>query len=391
MRKSSVCSFTIEAKSYTRKLYRAFSARLLSNWYGASEKKPASPLMGAGRMLSSLYLAGLKSEQARLLKKQVRLPAYVVSIGNLAVGGTGKTPLAIWICQWLLGQGTRPAILSRGYGRGDNNPAQVPASGDPEVLAKHFGDEPVLMARVLPAVPVWVGGRRAVAGKAAVMSGGADILVMDDGFQHLLLARDLDIVLLDCRNPFGNGLTLPAGPLREPVINMERADAFVLTHADSGVAASRLEARLGELFPEKPVFTCRHVMNGFWIPGSDGMLPFAVLGERPAIAFAGLARPEGFFEDLAGTGTNMRGSIAFPDHHRYTESDFLRIYAEAVEKGARVIITTAKDAVRIPAPYRDSILIAGMRIEFGRDKERFCGFLKKRLGSIPAASQPTPR
>ena len=382
--------FSIEAKSTPQKLYRAFAARTLANWYGASENKPGR-LRASGRIFSSLYLAGLKREQARLLKKQVRLPAYVLSIGNLAVGGTGKTPLAIWICQWLLGQEARPAILSRGYGRRDNNPARVPASGDPEVLAKHFGDEPVLMARALPVVPVWVGSRRTIAGKAAVMSDGADILVMDDGFQHLLLARDLDIVLLDCRNPFGNGLLLPAGPLREPVLNMERADAFVLTHADSSCAAGRLEAHFGELFPEKPVFRCRHVMNGFRTSESDGTLPFAVLKEFPAIAFAGLARPEGFFEDLAKTGIDIRGSIAFPDHHRYTDSDFRRIYAEALKEGAKVIITTAKDAVRIPAPYRDSILIAEMRIEFGGDYERFCGFLKERLGSIPAVSKPEPQ
>ncbi|MHC1729968.1 MAG: tetraacyldisaccharide 4'-kinase [Syntrophobacteraceae bacterium] len=362
------------------KLYRVILGHVLGNWYGPAENMLKDPLMRLLKTFSRFYETGLQEQQARLRMKQTRLPAFVLSIGNLAVGGTGKTPLAIWICKWLLEEGLRPAVLSRGYGRKDSNPARVPSLGDPDVLSRLFGDEPALMAGEMPAAPVWVGRRRAVTGNAALRAGGVDTLVLDDGFQHLALARDLDIVLLDSRNPFGNGFLLPAGPLREPVLNLVRADACVLTHADSDKIARKLKSRIGELFPGKPVFACRHIISGFRIDGSNLSLPLPILKGCRAVAFAGLARPEGFFLDLEEAGVTVCMSLPFPDHYRYSASDFQRIFAGASEQGAQIIITTAKDAVRISSAYRNSMLIAEMRIEFGRDHERFCAFLSGRLG-----------
>ncbi len=142
------------------------------------------------------------------------------------------------MCEFLLKIGLHPAVLTRGYGRRGSSPGRVPSFGNPAELSDLFGDEPVMISEYLPSAPVWVGKNRAASGKAALAGGAVDVLVLDDGFQHLALERDLDIVLLDCRSPFGNGFVLPAGPLREPPSNLKRADVLVITHAGKDVDAA---------------------------------------------------------------------------------------------------------------------------------------------------------
>jgi tetraacyldisaccharide 4'-kinase len=235
------------------------------------------------------------------------------------------------------------------------------------------------MALRLPAVPVWVGRERVLSGQAALGSGPVNALVLDDGFQHLALDRDLDIVLLHCRSPFGNGLVLPAGPLREPVAALARADAFVITHADFEAEAERLKSTLNARFPEKPVFACRHKISGFRLAGTDGTFPPQFLRGRKAVSFAGIARPEDFFRDLEAIGIKICGTFAFPDHHRYSLRDMLEIFAGASERGTEIVITTAKDSVRVPAEHREALAVTEMEIEFGADLDRFRTFLGSRL------------
>jgi tetraacyldisaccharide 4'-kinase len=256
--------------------------------------------------------------------------------------------------------------------------------GDPAELSDLFGDEPVMISQHLPSTPVWVGKDRAASGRAALSRSAVDVFVLDDGFQHLALDRDLDIVLLDCRSPFGNGFVLPAGPLREPCSNLKRADAIVITHVDADADAGPLKDKLGGLFPGIPVFSCRHELRGISLrKGGPVLDPKAFRGRR-AVVFAGIARPEGFFEHIRQAGIVICGSFGFPDHHRYTTGDFSRVFHTACEHGAEVIITTAKDAVRIPLPYRDSVCVAEIGIDFGTGREGFCSLTRVTLARAAA-------
>ena len=369
-------------------LYEAANRRILRSWYPAGIQVPEAGTRSAFaqgppallRAASGLYEKALQKDQARRRKKLVKLPAPVISIGNLSTGGTGKTPVAIWMCEFLLKIGLHPVVLTRGYGRRGNSPGRVPLSGSPAELSGLFGDEPVMISEHLPATPVWVGKDRAASGKAALAGSAGDVFVLDDGFQHLALDRDLDIVLLDCRSPFGNGFVLPAGPLREPSSNLKRADAFVITHVDRDADAAPLKDMLERFFPGIPVFACRHKVRGISLRKGGPVFDPKEIWDRTAVVFAGIAGPEGFFSHIRQAGIRICVSFGFPDHHRYTAGDFSRIFHAASAHGAGVIITTAKDAVRIPLPYRDSVSVAEIGIDFGPDQEGFCRLTRGRLG-----------
>lgn len=374
-------------RDFKAKLHKAINRRMLSLWRPAGIQIPADLTRPAFseeppallRAASMLYEKALQKDQARRIKARVKLPAPVISIGNLSTGGTGKTPVTIWMCEFLLEIGLHPAVLTRGYGRRGNSSSPVPLLGNPAELSDLFGDEPVMISQRLPFTPVWVGKDRAASGKAALAKSAVDVFVLDDGFQHLALYRDLDIVLLDCRSPFGNGFTLPAGPLREPASNLKRADAFVITHVDRDADATALKERLERLFPGIPVFTCRHKARGISLRKGEPAFDLSALRDRSALVFAGIAGPEGFFKEIREAGIRICESFGFPDHHRYTAGDFSRIFQAASEHGAEVIITTAKDAVRIPLLYRSAVSVAEIGIDFGADHEGFRHLTRARL------------
>jgi len=323
------------------------------------------------RAASRLYEKGLQKDQARLRKKRVRLKAPVISIGNLSTGGTGKTPLTIWVCEFLLKSGFHPAVLTRGYGGKGRNPGLVELTGNPGELCDLFGDEPVMVSEYLPSTPVWVGRDRAVCGEAALACSAVDVFVLDDGFQHLALDRDLDIVLLDGRSPFGNGFVLPAGPLREPPSNLKRADAFVITRLGKDADSAPIRDKLKRLFPGIAVFACRHKVRGIRLRRGEPVFDVHCLLGRRVLAFAGIARPDGFFDDLRSAGITICEALSFPDHHRYTADDLWRIFRAASGQSAEVIVTTAKDSVRIPSPCRDAFAVAEIGIDFGPELEDF--------------------
>jgi len=361
----------------------AISKRLHRLWYDAAENESADLISFLLKAGSVLYEKGLKRDQGHARKRRARLSAPVISVGNIVAGGTGKTPMTLWLCRFLAENGFHPAVLSRGYGRKSREPAAVPTgSGDLSALSRIFGDEPVLMAERLHGVPVWVGRERLASGKAALEKGGVDIFVLDDGFQHLALDRDLDIVLLDCRSPFGNGFLLPRGPLREPVSSLERADALILTHADCEQRVAEIKENLEKAFPGKPVFACRHRLSGFRMASGGRVLPHDILKGVKAVGFAGIAGPEGFFQSLEKERIQLCGCFSFSDHYRYTEADLLRIVESATRSKAEIIITTAKDFVRVPQGYGEMIVIAEMEIDFGLDHDLYCGFLKDRVGTF---------
>lgn len=313
---------------------------------------------------STIYGWGLAGRQSAALGRRKRLPAFVISVGNLVAGGTGKTPFTLLLAETLRERGLRPAVLSRGYGRTSRDVARVPTEGDTRSLVPLFGDEPVLMARKAPFVPIWVGRERIRAGWEAIRTSRANVLIMDDGFQHVSLERDLDLVLLDASHPFGNGRLLPAGPLREPISSLNRADAFILTRADTAHCTTRTRDHLARLFPEKPAFACRHRLERFHMALNADEIPLSLLRETPTLAFAGIARPESFFQGLRALGIPLRAAVPLPDHKYPSATDLLSLLHQCKKAGARVLITTEKDWVRLPADLQPFVATAELRLEY---------------------------
>jgi tetraacyldisaccharide 4'-kinase len=257
--------------------------------------------------------------------KQKRLNARVISVGNLTVGGTGKTPMVIWLAEKFLAEGKRVAILSRGY-RGANG----------------TGDEIELMKfRLQGRVSFGVGKNRFAAGRRLESQQPIDVFLLDDGFQHLQLARDLDILLMDVSRPLAGESLLPAGRLREPVTAMSRANLIIFTRAE---AESGTIDAIGKL-KQFPVFAASTRLLGFrHFSGEVTPLSASEIGAGPFFAFCGLGNPDAFFRDLGSWGLAICGQAIFPDHHRYTQRDILAVKQAAKQAGASELVTTEKDA-----------------------------------------------
>jgi len=319
---------------------------------------PLVPVYAAGVALRAAgFLLGV--EQTR------RLRWPVVSVGNLSAGGTGKTPFTIALAQLLTREGLPVDVLSRGYGRRSSGVAQV----DPSGTAEEFGDEPLLIARE-SGVPVYVGRRRYEAGLLA--EGRQDALpaihLLDDGFQHRQLHRDIDILILDRRDWFEDGL-LPAGNLREPRSAIRRATVIAIPVEDEAIERNlRSWSEFGSKFGKGSVWRFRREMA---VPEIAG----------PIIAFCGIARPEQFFSGLETAGMQVAARHAFPDHHRFEVRDLHLLNALAKKTGAVALVTTAKDSVRIgmlAAQLETPLHTAGLRVVL-EDEAAAAAWLKERL------------
>jgi tetraacyldisaccharide 4'-kinase len=298
-------------------------------------------------------------------RRAERVGAPVVSIGNVTVGGTGKTPAALWLATRLAEAGHRPAIVSRGYGGALQGrilraaPAGR-AAGEGEGGIAEVGDEAVLLAERFPG-PVVCGVDRVAAARLAIERHGADAIVLDDGFQHWRLHRDLDIVLIDGAAGIGNGSVLPAGPLREPLSALRRAGAIVRT---KGSAAAGLAERLGAVAPDTPVFAADLTARAT-VAALDGALVERPLGDlvgRRVVTVSGLAQPQSFYDLLGQLEVRPVAVLEFPDHHDYAAADWQRINHAA--HGADLVVCTEKDLVklrRFPFP-RDGLL--ALRVDF---------------------------
>jgi tetraacyldisaccharide 4'-kinase len=291
-----------------------------------------------GSAFGALALLRVAAYRQGLLRA-TRLAGPVVSVGNLSMGGTGKTPVVARVAGILREAGEAVAVLSRGYGGSFRGEALVVSDGATVLAgAAEAGDEPVMLARALPGVVVAVGPRRDAVGRAVEARFGRRVHVLDDGFQHLRLERDLDLVCLDVRDLEDH--PLPAGRLRERPSALARADLVLLTRieAASEAALRALEARLG---PERTFRVARRVAGWTTLDGAPAAPP------ARGFLLAAIARPERFERDVAGAGVVVLGRAFFRDHHRYHAGELAAAAAQARAAGAEAIVTTAKDAVRL--------------------------------------------
>ena len=307
----------------------------------------------------------------------------VISIGNIALGGRGKTPLAAHIARLLVAAGERPAILTRGYKRARSEDGVVVVSDGLRVTSDldRSGDEPLMLAESLPGVRVLVCDVRAIAAAVAERALGATVHLLDDGFQHRALARDVDLVVIAPADL--DGRRLPLGRLREPARALARADA-VIVDGSPEPAASRA-ADVARLAPAARQFLLRRELGVARALASGegaghGDTGAAIDRTRPVVAVAGIASPERFRTSLEAAGWTVARLLAFPDHHRFTPRDALSMADAARAAGAEAIVTTAKDAVRLRALGPLAVPVAVLPLEVVVDPaDEFRAWLLERL------------
>ena len=294
-----------------------------------------------------------------------RLPHPVISVGNLVAGGTGKTPCVRFLAAELQKRGMRVAVLSRGYGavRRPHRPPLLVSDGT-RILhtATEAGDETVMLAKSLGTAIVIADPNRLRAGMMAAREFTVDCFILDDGFQHRELHRDLDILLLDCDRPFTNGRLLPAGPLREPERNVSRADLLIITRCES-TPSQKLREKLRTVNARATIFSARN--EATWLVEIESGAtrdPHSLRGKRIA-AFSAIGRPDDFEKTLSSLGAILSSRRAFPDHHFFDRREIEEIIAGASRCGAEAIVTTAKDAVRLPATLSSPIPFFYLDIE----------------------------
>lgn len=335
------------------------------------------------KLFSSLYGLGLKLRffTYRGMRKR-SLPGFVVSVGNLTVGGTGKTPATHMLAEWASKEGYRVAVLSRGYG-GNYEKKTLEVSDGNKLLAlpEEAGDEPYLLAKNLKRVPVILSKKRYRAGMLAHRKYDADFYILDDGFQHVLLERNLDLVLMDASNPFGNNQLLPEGPLREPVDHLTRADAFMLTRSGMDSSAEKTMAFLKDKFPGKPIFHSDHLPESVVLPTKDETHGPGFLKGKQVIAFAGIASPEKFREMIIDLGAEPIFFKAFGDHHTFRNVEILKLITQKESLKADCLLTTEKDWVRMEGPLAEYPDLAYLKIRLSllSDKDRFFQFIKDKI------------
>lgn len=290
--------------------------------------------------------------------RQKRLDAVVISVGNLTVGGTGKTPMVLWIVERLQAEGKSAGILTRGY-RGKPVEAEANASATAELTSDEVR---LLQSRLGHRVPMGVGVDRFARGQELAKR-GVKWIVLDDGFQHLRLARDVDIVLLDATNPFGGGQLLPAGRMREPRSALARADVIVITRSSHSPA---LEAAI-QRDSAAPIFYAQAALESIYAPFHPHLTEEAAR-QRKLFAFCGIGNPAAFIADLRDWGFQIVGQLFFPDHHRYSEQDIREIERQANAAGAQGVICTEKDSHNYGGVWRAMDLWV-CSISMGLDRE----------------------
>ncbi len=364
----------------------------------SADQIPVSPLASMLYGISIVYGAAQKLRAScyrpKILRSQ-KLPCRVISVGNITVGGTGKTPMTIYVAQKLQQSGVRVAVISRGYKGSAESCGGVVSDGRNLLMdSEQAGDEPYLMAGRLKNIPVIVGKNRFAAGMLAIRKFQSEVIVLDDAFQHLKLNRDIDLILLDYTRPFGNTHLLPRGILREPVTALRRATACILTRSPTGPdeAASTTLAGIKTHMPDIPIFTSAH--NPYMYTVKSGVpTPFNAISHfivppdsdqikyKKVYGFSGIARNDDFQRTVATLGFNPMGFFEFSDHHKYSRDDLEKMVRIAQAAGADRLITTEKDHARIAhqKPLSMDLVVVGVRIAFSGDGQDFISFIQRRI------------
>ncbi|HCL91909.1 MAG TPA: tetraacyldisaccharide 4'-kinase [Verrucomicrobiota bacterium] len=344
--------------------------------------KRAELMRGLLYACSKVFQAAIKARRflynVRILRDST-LGVQVIAVGNLTVGGTGKTPVVEKFARELRDQGRNVAILSRGYRskptpvhqwllnkllfRHDTTPPRVVSDGKSLLLDSEMaGDEPYMLASNLKDVVVLVDKDRVKSGRYAIEKFGCDTLLLDDGFQYWRLrGRRLDIVLVDRQQPFGTGQLLPRGTLREPPSHLARASTIFITKSDGDTA--ELRRRIAEFNPSAGIIECIHHPLYLEDVFTGQRLPLASLQGRKVASLSGIAQPESFEGSLTALGAELVYSKRFADHHRFTQQEILNVINRSKKRQAELIVTTQKDAVRFPKIDRRDLPIRFMRVE----------------------------
>lgn len=348
------------------------------------------------RGLSVLYEAGVWLKLSGYhfgILPRTQLNCCVISIGNITVGGTGKTPTAQKVALMIKKMGYRVVVLNRGYRSHWEERIGVVSDGKKIFMtAYEAGDEAFLMAKQLPGIPVVIGKERAITGQFAVDKFQAEVLILDDGYQHWQLKRDLDVVLVDTLNMFGNGRILPRGTLREPLKNLSRAGLFLLTKCDQSSPISRatLCDTLHKYAPDAPIVESIHKPRAYveiadWYKNDlSRSLPLEALSGQQAMVFSAIGNPSSFEQTLAASGLNIVEAIRYPDHHDYGMVEMQYIMDRAVKRGVKALVTTGKDAVKIPTEFiylhRDvPLYILDMEIQITSGDKAFAEIIKSAI------------
>lgn len=320
---------------------------------GADRRLYARVIRSLLLCLAHAYSAALHAHMGLYavgLLRRVKLPCPVVSVGNLTVGGTGKTSMVLMLARELHRRGLRPAVLAHGYGAASSG-AVVVSDGSAVFLPPHVaGDEAFLLASSLTGVPVVVGRRRVESG-ALALGFNPGVLILDDGFQHWRLARDLDVVLLDAAEPFGFGYLLPRGLLREPPGHLKRAGAVVITRCNlvSSDRLSAVEREVERWAPGVPIWRAWYEFVGIACLEDGSPVNLGELRGRKVAALSSIAAPGAFEEMLREMGASEVVPIRYPDHHLYTPADLAEIAGKVLSTDAEMLVTTEKDAVKVRA------------------------------------------
>jgi tetraacyldisaccharide 4'-kinase len=336
--------------------------------YRVPRYRPAMPWFPAAWALARVWRWEGRRRQVRDYARRRKLDVPVISVGNLTMGGTGKTPCVLRLAELLRERGRRPGILTRGYGRVSPVPALALPVGA-TVRTEESGDEPQIFLRARVA-PVGIGADRYRTGTLLREKFGTDVLLLDDGFQHVKLARNFDVVLVDALNPFGGGEVFPLGRLREPVQAWARADAIVITRSEASDLGAAVERAVRHWNPRAPVFRAR-IQPEWWVEYRTGRHTRAAdLKLERAGVFCGLGNPQSFYRTLEALGTRCADCLEFADHHRYRPHELKRMAEQFGRNGATALVTTEKDAVNLCdganellAPLPLYWLEIGMRIE----------------------------
>jgi len=302
------------------------------------------------------------------------LPCKVIAVGNLTAGGTGKTPAVIYIANLLASKGKNTAVVIRGYRGGAKGRVAVVSDGKDLLMeAGMAGDEACLLAKNLPGVPVVIGGDRYEAGMLAIKSFNPDVIILDDAYQHIALKRDLNILLMDARRPFGNGFTLPMGYLREPKSAVKRADLAVLTRSDRASEPELADsaAKISSFAHGLPVIMAAHRPRTLYSLWGKGETALEYLGGKGVVTASGVAEPASFALILEKLNAKITQVFEYPDHHGYTTDDVAEMEAAAVKAGAFAVVTTEKDAVKLAGRKAAGVefLVLGIGLEITRGAE----------------------